>query len=190
MFISGPFGSNTGGNDCRGQSKTFVCGVINLGVFAAWFYQEQEQCGKQQWRSEWQKLQRKNIGAIPASSSVKYPAKNETRTSCLNICLNPMAMTRIPKSVYYCLFSSAFALYQRHHVTSSDSFFSLETLRMFCLLAILKFYALRLAVVQTSYFLLVMNNHLFLRLNQFMQPCRHACMKFVARLLRLMIKNC
>ena len=101
-----------------------------------------------------------------------------------------MMLTRIPRIVYYCLSSSVFALYQRHHVTSSDSFFSLETLRMFCLLAILKFYALRLAVVQTSYFLLVMNKHLFLRLNQFMQPCSHAYMKFVARLLRLMMKNC
>ena len=83
-----------------------------------------------------------------------------------------MMLTRIPRIVYYCLSSSVFSRYQRHHVTSSDSFFSIETLRVFCLFVNLKFYALRLAVLQTSYFLLVMNNPIFLRLNQFMQPCR------------------
>ena len=124
-----------GGTTAEAKVKPLCVESLILVCLPRGFTKNKNSVGNSSGGQNGKSYKRQNIGAIPASSSVKYPAKNETRTSCLNICLNPMAMTRIPKSVYYCLFSSAFALYQRHHVTSSDSFFSLETLRMFCLFA-------------------------------------------------------
>ena len=79
-----------GGTTAEAKVKPLCVESLILVCLPRGFTKNKNSVGNSSGGQNGKSYERQNIGAIPASSSAKYPAKDQIQTCHLNICLNPI----------------------------------------------------------------------------------------------------